>query len=108
MGHVWINLVDNAVKFSEHGGEIRIRLQRIDENAIFTVSSKGAYIPEDALDRVFNKFYQCDTSRKSEGNGLGLPLAKMILSSFGGEIHVESSAQDGTKFTVTLPLSDDT
>jgi len=108
MGHVWINLVDNAVKFSEHGGEIRIRLQCIDENAIFTVSNKGAYIPEDALDRVFNKFYQCDTSRKSEGNGLGLPLAKMILSSFGGEIHVESSAQDGTKFTVTLPLSDDT
>lgn len=108
MGHVWINLVDNAVKFSDHGGEIRIRLQCIDENAIFTVSNKGAYIPEDALDRVFNKFYQCDTSRKSEGNGLGLPLAKMILSSFGGEIHVESSEQDGTKFTVTLPLSDDT
>jgi len=107
IGHVWMNLIDNAVKFSDQGGAISIRLRRIDENAVFTVSNNGAYIPENALGRVFNKFYQCDTSRKSEGNGLGLPLAKMILNSFNGEIHVESSEHSGTKFTVTLPLAED-
>lgn len=107
MGHVWINLIDNAVKFSAQGGEVRIRLHRIDGNAVFTIINKGTYIPENALGRVFNKFYQCDTSRKSEGNGLGLPLAKMILNSFDGEIHVESSEQAGTKFTVVLPLTED-
>lgn len=104
MSHVWTNLIDNAVKFSNHEGEIKIRLSHTEDIAIFTISNKGTYIPEDSIDRIFLKFYQCDTSRKSEGNGLGLPLAKMILDISDGEIFVESSKNSGTKFKVLLPL----
>ena len=104
MGHVWVNLIDNAIKFSNHGGEILIRLIKQNNEAVFTVHNKGIVIPENSLNRIFTKFYQCDTSRKSEGNGLGLALVKMILDAADGQIHVSSSSDHGTEFKVILPL----
>lgn len=105
MSHVWVNLIDNAIKFSNNGGGITIRLYKQDNNAVFTVFNTGISIQENSIDRIFNKFYQCDTSHKSEGNGLGLPLVRMILDNVGGSIHVKSSKDSGTEFTVHLPLS---
>ena len=105
MGHVWVNLIDNAIKFSHNGGGITLRLHELDKKAVFTVFNTGIFIPESSIDRVFNKFYQCDTSRKSEGNGLGLALVRMILDNVGGCIQVKSSENYGTEFTVSLPLS---
>ena len=104
MGHVWVNLIDNAIKFSNNGGEVKIRLYNQNDKAVFTVTNKGISIPEISLDRIFTKFYQCDTSRKSEGNGLGLALVKMILDAAKGSIYVKSTDETGTEFKVILPL----
>lgn len=104
MAHVWINLIDNAIKFSLDGGLVTIRLYRQENNAIFTVRNHGITIPESSLDRVFGKFYQCDTSRKSEGHGLGLALVKKVLDSSEANIAVISSEDSGTEFKVTLKL----
>ncbi len=104
MGHVWTNLIDNAVKFSNKGGPIEIRLSSLEDSAYFTIRNFGTIIPEENLNKIFTKFYQCDTSRKSEGNGLGLPLAKRIVEEAKGFITAESDPENGTLFKVTLPL----
>jgi len=105
MAHVWLNLIDNAIKFSNNGGEVKIRLHNQNDKAVFTVTNNGISIPESSLDRIFTKFYQCDTSRKSEGNGLGLALVKMILDAAKGSIYVKSTDEAGTEFKVILPLA---
>ena len=104
MAHVWINLKENAIKFSQDGGLVTIQFYRQENNAVFTVRNFGISIPENSLDRVFGKFYQCDTSRKSEGHGLGLALAKKVLDSSNAHISVSSSTDCGTEFKVTLNL----
>jgi len=104
MVHVWTNLIDNAVKFSSKGGMIEIRLRKLEDSAYFSIRNFESIIPEESLEKIFTKFYQCDTSRKSEGNGLGLPLAKRIIEEAKGRIAVESSDETGTLFKVLLPL----
>lgn len=103
MSHVWTNLIDNAVKFSFHGGNISLSLWEKNSCIHFRINNRGISIPENSLDRIFSKFYQCDTSHKSEGNGLGLPLAKMIVDACGGEIKVSSHPDTGTTFDVIIP-----
>ena len=105
MGHVWTNLIDNAVKFSPVGGEILIRLEKEKNKARFIIKNAGPVIPEQSFEKVFTRFYQCDASRKSEGNGLGLALAKSIVDDSGGSICVQSSGPEGTVFEVLLPLA---
>lgn len=105
MGHVWTNLIDNAVKHSETGGEIRLRLNERDGSAVFTIEDKGDGMTPEVMEHIFEKFYQGDTSHKAEGNGLGLALCKNIVDMSGGEIFVESSPGEGSRFTVTLPLA---
>lgn len=104
MGHVWTNLIDNAVKFSSQNGAIKIRLSKYGDNAEFTICNQGTLIPKEDLSRIFMKFYQCDGSRKSEGNGLGLSIVKIIVDAFAGDIIVNSSEESGTEFKVILPL----
>lgn len=103
IGHVWTNLIDNAVKFSHQSGEITIRLENCMKNIKFTIRNFGSIIPTECIESVFTKFYQCDTSRQSEGNGLGLALVKRIIDVAKGRIEVESSIGTGTVFTVFLP-----
>ena len=100
--HVWDNLIGNAIKFSPQGGQISLRLSRQDGIILFTVEDQGPGIPEHAKKRIFDKFYQTDSSHKQEGNGLGLPLAKRIVSTAGGTITAENLPQGGCRFTVTL------
>ena len=69
--HVWLNLIDNAVKFSPKGGSIWIRLTASEENILVSVRDHGCGIAETDLKRIFDKFYQTDTAHKEEGNGLG-------------------------------------
>lgn len=104
MGHVWTNLIDNAIKHSDEGGEIKLRLYERDNSAVFTIEDKGDGMTEEVMAHIFEKFYQGDTSHKAEGNGLGLALCKKIVDMSGGEIHAESTAGVGSKFTVELPL----
>lgn len=105
LSHVWLNLIDNAVKFSPQNGQIRIRLKQLDGSVTFSIWDNGLPIPEADIDRIFNKFYQGDISHASEGNGLGLALVRKIVAAAHGTINVTSSEDAGTEFVVALPNS---
>lgn len=104
MHHVWSNLIGNAIKFGPKGGMIHITLKQGTYSFEFAVEDEGEGIPAEARQRIFNKFYQLDSSHKQEGNGLGLALAKQIIDSCDGEIRVEDGENGGCKFVVELPL----
>ena len=100
---VWNNLISNAIKFTKRGGMIRISQTLKNGWAEVTVADTGCGIPKESLTHIFDKFYQCDTSHATEGNGLGLALVKRVVELEGGMIRVESREGEGTSFTVTLP-----
>ena len=106
MHHVWSNLIGNAIKFGPYGGLIRIRLQQEGSSIVFSVEDEGEGIPEEDKLRIFNKFYQLDSSHKQEGNGLGLSLAKQIIDSCGGDICVETPENGGCRFVVIIPAAE--
>ena len=101
--HVWTNLIDNAVKFAPAGGLIRMRLQCEGGSLLFTIEDNGPGIPEGDQERIFTKFYQSETSREVEGNGLGLALVRQIVEISGGSVTVENLPEAGCRFTVRLP-----
>lgn len=105
MLHVWTNLIDNAIKFDSYGGSVKITLKALENEAVFTITDTGTGIAPEEIANIFNRFYQGDSSHKSEGNGLGLALVKRIVNSSGGEISVASEAGAGACFTITLPLT---
>ena len=104
--HVWTNLIDNAVKFGPRGGVVRLRLYRSADGLIFYVEDQGPGVDEDKKKRIFDRFYQADSSHQDEGNGLGLALAKQILDKNGGGIQVKNMPGGGCRFTVWLPESE--
>jgi PAS domain S-box-containing protein len=99
------NLVGNAFKFTPEGGQIIVRLARLDQTLMLQVADTGIGIPTDKLGRVFERFYQVDGSptRKYSGVGLGLALVKEIVEAHEGNISVASEEGHGTTFTVLLP-----
>ncbi len=101
---VWQNLIGNAVKFVSQKGEIRITLRIEKNDVIVTVADNGIGMSEAVQKRIYEKFYQADTSRTGIGNGLGLALAKRIVDLHNGTLTVASAEGKGTMFTVTLPL----
>lgn len=105
LSHVWLNLIDNAVKFSPQNGQIRIRLKQLAGSVTFSIWDNGLSIPEADIGRIFNKLYQGDNSHASEGNGLGLALVRKIVAAAHGTINVTSSEDAGTEFVVALPNS---
>ena len=103
-GQVWQNLISNAIKFTEIGGEINILLKKYDEEAVFTIRDNGIGMSEEVKSHIFDKFYQGDTSHAKEGNGLGLALVKKILDNSHCSIEVESKEGEGSTFTVRIPI----
>ena len=99
---VWLNLIDNAIKYSDDFGIFRITVSKNDENLAVRIMNSGTEISSEDLPFIFNKFYQADKSHASAGNGIGLALAKRIVSLHGGEITAESE-KGKTVFTVILP-----
>ena len=99
---VWINLIQNAVKFSDNGGVIEIRVQQTDMAEVI-ITDHGVGMSEETMARIFDRFYQGDTSRSHEGVGLGLCLVKRIMDILGGEIHVRSVLGEGSSFRARLP-----
>jgi signal transduction histidine kinase len=104
---VFNNLLENALKFTPAGGKIAIDIQEIKGNLQVSVTDTGTGISEDEIDRIFERFYQADKSRRagrSRGVGLGLPIAKQIVEAHHGSINVESLLNQGTRFLVSLPM----
>jgi len=102
--HVWINLLDNAIKFSPNQGIITMFLKQENDQVKFILEDEGPGIDEEIKNRIFDKFYQADGSHKAEGNGLGLALVKRIIDSAGGTIEAQNREYGGCRFVVQLPL----
>ena len=101
---VWQNIFGNAMKFVPDRGQIRVLLSTDRRSVKISIVDNGIGMSKDVLKRIYEKFYQADSSRNEIGNGLGLTLAKRIVDLHGGTISVSSEIGKGTAFTVTLPL----
>lgn len=100
--HVWINLIDNAIKFSDEGGKVEINIADKDELLSVSVINNGRGILPEQQKRIFQKFYQADESHSSEGNGIGLAVVKGVTELHKGTVFVYSE-DNTTEFTVELP-----
>jgi signal transduction histidine kinase len=101
---VWNNLLSNAFKFTDAGGSVSLALRTDGRLASVTVTDTGCGISSDDGARIFDKFYQADLSRATQGNGLGLALVKRVIDITGSEISVSSVQGKGSTFTVRLAL----
>lgn len=101
-----VNLLDNAIKYTPAGGNVRLSLAVDDSAAVIEVSDTGRGVPESALPHIFERFYRRTDSRDSRvtGFGLGLAISKWIVDAHGGSIEVESLEGAGSRFTVRLPM----
>jgi two-component system phosphate regulon sensor histidine kinase PhoR len=100
-----INLLDNAVKYTDPGGLVRVTAVKEGKSVVFTVNDTGRGIPKTAVNQVFGRFYRVDKhrSRDAGGTGLGLAITKHIVEAHGGTVEVASALHEGTTFTITIP-----
>ena len=103
---MFINLIDNAIKYTEHG-EITLSLKQSGNQVMFEIEDTGIGIPEDHIPRIFERFYVTDKSRSKMlgGTGLGLSIVKHIVLLHNGTIDVKSTPNKGTTFSITLPVN---
>ena len=95
--------LDNAVKYTQEGGNVLVRVEEDEDRAVIEVSDTGIGIPEDRLPLVFERFYRTDHSRTAAGAGLGLSIARQIADAHGGEIRAKSAPGEGSTFKLYLP-----
>jgi len=102
---VLINLLDNAIKYTEEGGQITISAKTLESEIQVDVQDTGIGIRESDTERIFERFYRVDKSRSRElgGTGLGLSIVKHIIQQHGGSIWVESQLGQGSTFSFVLP-----
>ena len=100
MSHVWVNLIGNAIKFSPRGGLLEVGCMRLQSFIVVHVTDQVEGMSAETQQRIFEKFYQGDSAHATEGNGLGLSLAKRIVDLCRGRITVDSVPGRGTTFFV--------
>lgn len=96
------NLVDNAIKYNRPGGYVDVS---VSNEGIIKVKDNGIGIPEESIDRIFERFYRVDKSHSKEvgGTGLGLSIVKHAVMTLGGDISLKSKLNKGSEFTIVLP-----
>jgi signal transduction histidine kinase len=105
MRQVFANLLDNAIKYTPRGGEVRVAVRREENSAVVSVSDTGAGIAAEHLPRIWDRLYRADPSRSERGLGLGLSLVKAYVEAHGGTVGATSGPGRGSVFTVRLPLA---
>ncbi|MBO5576066.1 MAG: HAMP domain-containing histidine kinase [Ruminococcus sp.] len=103
MAQIWQNIINNAIKFTGEGGHIGVKLYRGDQCIVAKISDDGPSIPDEKRKKIFEKFYQGDHSRSTDGNGLGLALVQRVVELCNGSVWVENTMPTGVCFTVQLP-----
>jgi signal transduction histidine kinase len=106
LAQVWSNLLDNAVKFTGKDGLITIWARAGGSGITVKISDNGEGMDKETQGRIFEQFYQGDTSHTTEGHGLGLALVKKIIDVSAGSISVSSKPGSGSTFTVKLPVNE--
>lgn len=99
-----LNLTDNAIKYSRQHGHIRLSLKTAGDFACCSVEDDGIGIPEEDLERIWERFYRVDSSRSEEGSGLGLAMVEALVKAHGGYTDVSSSLGEGSRFDVYIPI----
>lgn len=103
LGQVWINLLDNAIKFSPEDKEIKLNISEDNDNIYIYIENYSTACSEEQISRIFDKFYQGDKSHYTNGNGLGLPMVKRIVELHNGTVDAKKTKQDSVIFTIVLP-----
>jgi len=104
---VWLNVIGNAIKYTPEGGTIEVKLDinpKNEQEVRVRITDNGIGMDKATTERIFEKFYQGDSSHATGGNGLGLAMVKRIVELCGGRIRVKSELYKGTQFTVYLPI----
>lgn len=101
---IWINLIQNAIKFTPPGGTLMVRMEVLSHEAVVSVADTGIGMDEEQQKRIFEKFYSRTSDPALGGNGLGLSITKRIVELLHGSIHVKSKPDEGSCFTVRLPM----
>jgi signal transduction histidine kinase len=97
------NLIDNAIKYSPRGGEVRVSVEGDQTSARLVVRDSGVGIPADELPRIWERLFRGDRSRAERGLGLGLSLVKAVVEAHRGQVSVVSAPGNGSTFTISLP-----
>lgn len=100
---VWVNIIDNSIKFSKQNGNIEVKIEQKDSKIIIKIKDNGIGMETEELQNIYNRFYQIDKSHSGEGSGLGLSIVKRIIDLSNGTIKVESKKDFGTTMIIELP-----
>ena len=101
MSQLFINILDNAVKFTPDGGKVEVKLIETNKEAIVKIKDNGIGMDEETRRRMYDKYFRAEKSRTTHGNGLGLATVKRIAELLDLKIDVVSALGEGTEFTVT-------
>ncbi|MEI6581078.1 MAG: HAMP domain-containing sensor histidine kinase [bacterium] len=105
LSRVFFNILDNAIKHTPTGGLILVSDKIVSSKYVLTISDNGVGIKEDIIEKIFDPFFRGDTSRSTEGAGLGLTLSKKIVENHKGMISIKSQVNKGTNVIISLPIS---